>query len=88
MKRERGRVLAIKDQIETGSYRVDAHVVADAIVTRMIARREALRAAGSLAQNECSKPLSSSSESTKDTPGGPSSTEPTQVSWGFAPRHC
>lgn len=87
MKRERGNMLAIKNQIENGAYRVDPHLVAEAIVSRMLETRMA-RAGLSAPQNECSKPESSLSEPAKHTPGGPSSTDPTQVSWGFASRYC
>lgn len=55
----------LKEQIAKGEYRVDPTAVADALLRRL--------------QNECSYPASSSSASVNTTPGGPSATEPIQV---------
>ena len=85
MSRERGNMLAIKNQIQTGEYRVDSHLVADAIIRRVVGFGGY---PGGLPQNECSKPTSSSSASMKDAPGGPSTTDPIQVSPTFAPKRC
>ena len=56
----------LKRQIERGQYRVDTTAVADAIMRR-------------LAQNECSYPASGPAASANTTPGGPSTTDPIQV---------
>ena len=80
IKRERGRMLTIKHKIETGQYKVDPGLVAEAMLKGARASREA-------AQKECSNPASGSSQSTNATSGGPSFTEPTQLSLGLAPSH-
>lgn len=72
MKRERGRMLAIKKEVEAGRYQVDARLVADAIIRRIGARRR---------QNECSNPDSSREASRKTTPGSPCTTDPMKLSW-------
>jgi hypothetical protein len=63
----------LKEQIEKGEYEVDPVAVADAMLRRL----RGLAQPG--AQNECSKPESSPSASTKATPGSPSTTKPTHV---------
>jgi hypothetical protein len=78
---------AIKQRVETGQYHVDTYLVADAIINRMVGAL-ALPASLLHSQNECSKPASSSSASRNDTPGGPSTTDPIQVSPTFAPKRC
>ena len=55
----------LKQQIERGEYRVNPKAVADAMLRRI--------------QSECWYPVSGSSTSTNATPGGPSTTEPIQV---------
>ena len=55
----------LKEQIESGAYRVDPKAVADALLRRV--------------QNECWYPASGSSASVNTTPGGPSMTDPIQV---------
>jgi len=57
--------VTLKEQIESGAYRVDPTAVADALLRRL--------------QNECSYPASGPSASVNTTPGGPSATEPIQV---------
>lgn len=89
MPRERLDMLVIKDQIQTGEYRIDSYQVADAIIRRMvIGLCPAPSWAMAEAQKACSKPASSPAASTNVTPGGPSTTDPTQVSPTFAPKHC
>ena len=56
----------LKHQIDHGEYRVDPRAVADAILRRVT-------------QNECSYPASGPSASANTTPGGPSRTDPIQV---------
>lgn len=70
MKRERGRMLTIKQEVASGRYQVDVRLVADAIVRRIAHR-----------QNECSNPESSRPASRKTAPAGPSVTDPIQVNW-------
>jgi hypothetical protein len=77
MMRENGNMLTIKQLVQDDRYRVDPYVVADAILRRLVMRDEPWMAVG--AQNECSKPVSSPSPSTKQTPGSPSTTDPIQV---------
>jgi len=55
----------LKDQIQKGEYEVDPTAVADALLRRL--------------QNECSYPASGPSASTNATPGGPSTTDPIQL---------
>ena len=55
----------LKEQIESGEYRVNPTAVADAMLRRL--------------QNECWYPASGPSASRNVTPGGPSQTEPIQV---------
>ncbi len=86
MARKRGNMRAIKQQIQTGTYRVDSHLVADALIRRM--GQLGGFPLGAWDQNECSKPASSPSASRKNAPGGPSATDPIQVSPSFAPKHC
>ena len=86
MAQERGNMVAIKEQIQTGSYTVDSHLVADAIIRRMGGVMGVSLVAGT--QNSCSKPRSASSASTNETAGSPSTTDPIQVSPSFAPKHC
>jgi Anti-sigma-28 factor, FlgM len=62
----------LKAQIEKGEYQVDPVAVADAMLRRLQAHREA--------QNECSYPDSASPESLKMTPPEPSTTDPIHVS--------
>jgi hypothetical protein len=89
MSTEHANMLVIKNQIQTGEYRVDTYQVADAIIRRMVM---GLCPAPSWLldgpQKQCSNPASSSSASTNATPGDPSTTDPIQVSPTFAPRHC
>jgi hypothetical protein len=79
-----GRVPTIKKLLEKGQYHIDPYAIADAILhwTRPHGSR-GLDAADA-AQNECSKPDSSSSVSMKATPAGPSTTAPIQVRPAFA----
>lgn len=77
-------MLAIKYQVQTGQYRVDARLVADAILARMRHRT----APEAPAQKACSKPEMRSCASRKTTSGGPSTTDPTQVISPLLPRHC
>lgn len=81
--RERGRMLAIKHQIEAGQYPIDSTQVADAILARMQRAR-----AWAEPQSLCSNPDSSVSASRKATPGGPATTDPTQVIPTLSPRHA
>jgi len=55
----------LKEQIESGEYRVDPAAVADALLRRL--------------QNECWYPASGPSASMNTNPAGPSATEPIQV---------
>jgi len=55
----------LRQQIERGEYRVNPTAVADAMLRRL--------------QNECWYPASGASASRNATPGGPSATEPIQV---------
>jgi Anti-sigma-28 factor, FlgM len=68
------KVTKIKRELRRGDYRVDPHLVADAIVHRL-----AVLAALNMLQNECSYPLSSSSASLNTTVPAPSTTRPTSV---------
>ena len=72
--RENHHMLTVKQLVQDDRYRVDPYVVADAILRR-------LRRGGAPAgpQKPCSKPESSSSASTKQTPGSPATTDPIQV---------
>ena len=65
--RENVNMSMIKQLVQDDQYRVDPYAVADAIVRRMTVH-----------QNSCSKPDSGSSQSTKHTPGSPSTTDPIQ----------
>lgn len=66
----------LKQQIESGEYRVDPAAVADAILRRLAASRQAPQSS----QNECSYPDSSPpSASTNATAGDPSTTDPIHV---------
>jgi hypothetical protein len=69
--RENREMLTIKQLVQDDRYEIDPYLVADAILRRVRMRQSA--------QNECSKPDSPSSESTKQTPGSPSATSPIQV---------
>lgn len=75
------RVAELKRLINLGEYRVDPHVVADAMLRW--AEREfdtvASRGSRSPAQNECSYPKSSRSTSVKVTSGRPAATVPILV---------
>lgn len=73
------RLAEIKRLVELGEYCVDPYEVADAMIRRAESELEAGRRLRSRAQNECSYPASSPSESVKATPGGPSSTVPIQL---------
>ena len=75
--RENQHMRTLKELVQDDRYRVDPYVVADAILRRMGMRNETR--ALDRAQNECSKPASSPSVSTKQTPGSPSTTDPIQV---------
>lgn len=79
--RERGRMLAIKHQIDAGQYHVDSRRVADAILARALLARAA-------AQSACSNPESFVSASVNATPAGPATTDPTQVIPTLSPRPC
>jgi Anti-sigma-28 factor, FlgM len=61
----------LKQQIDKGEYQIDPSAVADAMLRRLRA----------FAQSACSYPASGSSASTNATPGGPSTTDPTQVAF-------
>jgi anti-sigma-28 factor FlgM len=61
----------LKQQIEKGEYQVDPSAVADAMLRRLRA----------FAQSACSYPASGSSASMNATPGGPTTTDPTQVAF-------
>ena len=56
----------LKQQIDSGEYRVDPRAVADAILRRVT-------------QNECSYPDNGRSASRNATSGAPSTTDPIQV---------
>ena len=86
MARKRGNMPVIKEQIHAGTYRVDSQLVADALLRRMVQLGGYPLTAWD--QKECSNPASSSSASRKKAPGGPSATDPIQVSPSFAPKHC
>jgi hypothetical protein len=73
MMRENHDMLTIKQLVQDDRYRVDPYVVADAIMRRLRGGMP------SGTQKECSKPESSSSASTKQTPGSPAKTDPIQV---------
>ncbi len=53
------KVTAIRDQVQSGDYRVDAQAVADAILRRLLGASCAVRPLR--AQNECSYPDSAAS---------------------------
>jgi hypothetical protein len=63
----------LKAQIEQGEYQIDPLAVADAMLRRWRGLAQ------SSPQNECSYPDSSTSASTKATPGSPATTKPTHV---------
>jgi hypothetical protein len=54
------RVTAIREQVQSGDYHVDAQAVADAILRRLLSGTQ-LGAGASRAQNECSYPDNSPS---------------------------
>jgi len=86
-------VLTLKHTVQSGRYVVDPGLVADAIVGRLLAARGAAAARETArpqteTQNECSYPESSPSASVKTTPGGPSTTDPTQLSVSIASTGC
>lgn len=64
MKREANDMTAIKTMVAQGRYQVDPHLVADALIARLLARAGA---GGPPAQSECSNPSSSTSQSMKQT---------------------
>lgn len=81
------RIADLRDRIARGEYEVDSHAVAEAIVRRLgghVAARAAV--SGEMPpkldwpQKECSYPDRVPSASANVTPGGPSTTWPTQVS--------
>lgn len=86
MAEDRSKMLAIKDQVQEGNYKVDSHLVADAIIRRMQGIGGVSLLLG--AQNSCSNPARSSSVSRNTAPGSPATTDPIQVSPSFAPKHC
>jgi len=73
------RLADLKERIEKGEYQVDPSAVADAILRRLRERLGQAPAAEAQSKNECSYPESPLSPSEKVTPGGPSTTDPTQV---------
>lgn len=77
------KVLRIKQLLETGQYRIDPYVIADAIIHWAgLAHEIPMPARGG--QNSCSKPVNGSSVPAKTASAGPSSTEPIQVRPAFA----
>lgn len=79
------QVPTIKQLLDKGQYRIEPHAIADAIIRWFRAVPEASHLSAEDAQNECSKPESSSSASMNPTPAGPSMTDPIQVMPAFAP---
>ena len=88
MDERRRNVKRLKGLIERGDYRVDPHVIADAVLARLRGEspggdsfaQSALADLGEHPYNECSYPLSAErSESAKRTRGFPARTRPTQV---------
>ena len=66
------RLSMLRAQIAQGEYRVDPHAIAEAILRRVTM-------VGPDDQSECSYPESWRGASPKDTPAGPSMTQPIHV---------
>lgn len=71
--------LAIKERLERGQYVIDPHAIADAILGRSRCRGVTLAFGERPQPSSCSNPRSSRPASTNETPGGPSTIDPIQL---------
>lgn len=76
MKGESNKVRTIKQLLEKGQYRIDPHVIADAIINWPRMPQAPAPTVPEPVQKSCSNPYSPSSPSVKTIPGGPSTTDP------------
>jgi Anti-sigma-28 factor, FlgM len=75
------KVTEIKQQLDSGQYRVDPYAIADAMIRWAELELEAAgrRVPRGRAQNACSNPTRSPGASGKTVPRGPSRTVPTRL---------
>ena len=75
------KVNLIKQQLESGQYRIDPYAIADAMIRWAELELESAgrRIPRARSQSACSKPESSCGASVKTAPGGPSQTVPIRL---------
>jgi hypothetical protein len=78
------KVTKIKYLLETGQYRIDPYVIADAIISWAEVCPVEAAGFGDTPQNECSNPESSRSASVKTAPVAPPTTAPIKVKVALA----